>query len=103
MNLRKSLLTIALAGAFAAPFAVSAADVHFNVEVAPPPPVVENFAPRAGYVVVPGYYRYDDHSHQHVWVKGHYEAERHGQHYVAPEWQQHEGHWGLREGHWDHD
>ena len=103
MNLRKSLLTFALAGAFAAPFAAYAADIHFNVDVAPPAPVYENLAPRAGYVVTPGYYRYDESSRHHVWVKGGYERERHGEHYVAPAWQQRDGKWGFNAGHWDHD
>src|SRR5665213_728900 len=103
MNLRKSLLTVALAGAFAAPFAAYAADIHFNVDIAPPAPIVEQLAPRAGYVVIPGYYRFDAKRHAHVWVKGRYERARRGQHYVAPEWQQRDGHWGLGAGHWDHD
>jgi hypothetical protein len=103
MIVRKTLLAIALAGSFVVPFAVHAAGVSVDVDIAPPPPIHEELAPRAGYVVTPGYYKYDAEHHKHVWVKGEYVPERHGEHYVAPEWREKEGRYHFNEGHWDRD
>jgi hypothetical protein len=103
MIVRNTLLSVAIAGLMATPLAAQADNVRFNVQIGPPAPVVEHFAPRHGYVVVPGYYRYDSGHHKHVWVKGHYERERHGYRYVAPEWQERDGRYGLRAGHWERE
>jgi len=103
MNIRKTLLAFAVAGSFASPFAAQAASIRFNVDVAPPAPVYEQMPARAGYVVVPGYYKFDAQRHAHTWVKGKYERARHGQHYVASNWQQQNGHYGFDAGHWDKD
>ena len=86
MNFRKTALAVALAGSFAAPLAVHAGGINIDVDVAPPAAVYEQMPARAGYVVTPGYYRYDSDHRQHVWVKGDYQAERRGEHYVASEW-----------------
>src|SRR5258706_316450 len=48
-------------------------------------------APRSGFVWAPGYYAHRN--GQYVWMKGHYERERHGQYW-------HPGHWVEREGRW---
>ena len=103
MNIRRTLLAAAMAGAFAAPFSAHAANFSVDVDVAPPAPVYEQLPPREGYVVTPGYYRFDADAHRHVWVKGDYERERRGEHYVAPEWRQESGRYHFNEGHWDRD
>ena len=99
MNVRRVLLVAAVAGAFAAP--VYAERFAIDVETAPPAPRHEHMQPRKGYVVTPGYYRYDTDRQHHTWVKGHYQRERHGEHYVAPEWREHEGRYHFNEGHWE--
>ncbi len=101
MDLRRTLLAVALAGSLAGPLAVHAASVE--VDIAPPAPVYEQLPPREGYVVVPGYYRFDADHHRYDWVKGRYEHERHGEHYVAPEWREQNGRYHFSEGHWDRD
>ena len=73
------------------------------VDVAPPAPVYEQLPARAGFVVTPGYYKYDSERHAHTWVKGGYEAERHGEHYVGAEWHAQDGHYQFNEGRWEHD
>jgi hypothetical protein len=103
MNLRKKLWAVALTGAFASPFAVHAANFSVDIDVAPPPAVYEQLPPREGYVVSPGYYRYDADAHRHVWVKGEYVRERKGEHYVGPEWREENGRYHFNEGHWDRD
>ena len=103
MNVRKALLAIALAGSFAAPLAVSAASINFDVDVAPPAPIYEQMPAREGYVVTPGYYQFDAQRHAHTWVKGAYEPKRSGQHYVGATWQQQNGRYGFDAGHWDKD
>jgi hypothetical protein len=103
MNVRKTLLAIALAGSFAAPLAVYSAGINFNVDVAPPAPVYEQLPAREGFVVTPGYYRYDEQRRAHTWVKGEYQPERKGEHFVAPEWKQQDGRYGFAEGRWEHD
>lgn len=103
MIFRKTLLAVAVAGSFALPVAVNAAGISVDIDVAPPAPIHEQLAPRAGYVVSPGYYRFDDEHHKHVWVKGDYLPERRGEHYVAPQWREHEGRYHFDEGRWDRD
>jgi hypothetical protein len=73
------------------------------VDVAPPAPVYEQMPAREGYIVTPGYYRYDAERHAHTWVKGEYAPVRKGEHYVAPEWREQGGHYGFAEGRWEHD
>ncbi len=103
MNVRTTLLAVAVAGSLASPVAVRAANFSVDVEVAPPPPVYEQLAPREGYVVTPGYYRYDADDHRYVWNKGGYERERHGEHYIGPAWREENGRYHFHEGHWDRD
>lgn len=101
MYLRKTFLAIALASAFVAPLAVHAAVVI--VDVAPPAPVYEQMPARDGFVVTPGYYKYDGERHAHTWVKGDYVPERRGEHYVAAEWRAQDGHYQFNEGRWERD
>ncbi len=103
MKLRTTLLALAVAGSLAAPIGARAANFSIDVEVAPPPPIHEELPYRESYIVMPGYYRFDSDTHKHVWVHGHYERERRGEHYVAPEWHEEHGRYHLREGHWDRD
>ena len=88
MNIRKSLLAVALAGSFAVPLSVQAASATLEVDIAPPAPVVEQTTIREGYVYTPGYWRYEEPSHKHVWIKGEYVPERRGEHWVAHEWRE---------------
>ncbi len=103
MNVRTTLLAVAVASSLAGPVAVRAANFSLDVDVAPPPAVYEQLPPREGYVVTPGYYRFDEGTHKYVWNKGGYERERHGEHYVGPEWREEEGRYHFHAGHWDHD
>jgi hypothetical protein len=103
MNVRKSILAVALAGSFAVPFAARAASVNIDVDVAPPPAMVEQSTVRQGYVYTPGYWRWDEPSRHHVWIKGDYVPERRGEHWVAHEWREQNGRYHFNEGHWEHD
>ena len=41
---------------------------------------------------------------RHAWVAGSWVRERHGYHYVEPQWEDnHDGRWRMHPGHWDHD
>ena len=73
-----------------------------EVDVAPPPVVVENAPVREGYIYAPGYWDWDDAQHRHVWRKGEYMREHPGEHYVPYAWEEHEGHYHLNPGHWEH-
>ena len=97
----KTPLVTALAAAFVfASAAVPAANVSVYVGVAPPAPRYEVVpAPRTGYLWAPGYWDYD-HS-KHVWKKGHWEKQRHGEHYSHSEWSNRDGQWVLNRGHWE--
>ena len=103
MNVRRTMLVVAVASSLGAPLAAHAANFSVDVALAPPAAVYEQLPPREGYVVTPGYYRFDADSHKHVWVKGGYERERHGEHYVAPEWREQGGRYHFNEGHWERD
>ena len=102
MYVRKTLLAIALASAFVAPLAVHAASVIVDVDVAPPAPVYERMPAREGFIVTPGYYRFDGERREHTWVKGAYVPERRGERYVASEWRAQDGRYHFNEGHWEH-
>jgi WXXGXW repeat (2 copies) len=56
------------------------------VDVAPPAARYEDAQVRQGYIYAPGYYQWDQSSRQHVWVKGDYQPERRGEHWVAHRW-----------------
>jgi hypothetical protein len=97
--------TICLAAGFAGsllayPLA-GAARVDVDVEIAPPPVVVEDAPVREGYIYAPGYWDWDDVHHRHVWKKGEYIREHPGEHWVPHAWVQHEGRYHLNEGHWE--
>jgi WXXGXW repeat (2 copies) len=103
MNFRKKVLAIALASALVAPFSAYAGTVLI-IDAAPPaPPVFTPMPARQGYIITPGYYRYDADSREPTWVKGDYQAERRGEHYVASEWRAEDGKYHFNEGRWEHD
>ena len=99
MNVRKTFLAIALASAFVAPLAVQAAVIV--VDVAPPAPVYEQMPAREGFIIAPGYYRYDAERREHAWVKGDYLAERRGERYVGAKWRAQDGRYHFNEGYWE--
>ncbi|HTZ88743.1 MAG TPA: hypothetical protein VMA71_00300 [Alloacidobacterium sp.] len=71
------------------------------VRIAPPPVVVEHPGPppRAGYVWVGGYHRWD--GARYVWVPGHYVVPpRPHAVWVPAHWVQRSGGWVLVHGHW---
>ena len=78
----------------------AASNFSVQVNVGPPVPVYEVApAPRAGYLWAQGYWDYD-HGH-HVWRKGHWERERHGDRWSEAQWTERDGHWYLNRGHWE--
>jgi|SRR5579862_2989231 len=91
------LATAVLAGALVAAALPAAAQVY--VQVAPPAPIVETapVSPGAGYVWVPGHYRWD--GSRYVWVKGHYA--NHAGHWCPGGWHHNAARgWWYVEGHW---
>jgi hypothetical protein len=102
MNVRKSLLAVALAGSFAVPLLAQAA-VNIDVDIAPPAAIVEDAPVREGFVYTPGYWQWDEARHHHVWVKGDYVPARRGEHWVGHEWREQNGRYHFNEGHWERD
>lgn len=69
--------------------------------VAPRPPpevVVEQVQPRQGYIWARGYSRWD--GREYVTVRGHWEPNRPGYHYVHPHYEQRGDGWHWRAGVW---
>jgi hypothetical protein len=96
--IRKILLAsaaVAAMGSFSVP-----ASAAIYVDVAPPAPRVEVVpAPRVGYAWAPGYWDWRD--NRHTWTTGHWERERPGYAYVAPEWRERDGHWYMERHGWE--
>ena len=88
----KLLITGLIAASLALPLTAQAR-VYVDVNVAPPAPV--------GYVWAPGYWAWDSGHHHHVWRKGHYIHERHGERWVADQWHEHEGRYRYEPGRWE--
>jgi WXXGXW repeat (2 copies) len=85
------------AGTFLATSVPAAAQVY--ITVAPPAPIVETApaSPGAGYVWVPGYYRWN--GSRYVWVHGHYV--RHAGHWCTGKWHHNAARgWWYAQGHW---
>jgi hypothetical protein len=95
--MKKQVLT-AVCGFF---LAVGAANAQIVVRIGPPPPrpVEVVPAPRAGFVWVPGFHRWD--GHRYVWVRGHYaHPPRRGQVWYPGEWRAERGGQVWHEGYW---
>ena len=109
--IKNSLLTALAAAAISMPALIAPAmvtpaaaqvDLNVSIGVPPPAPVYEAVpAPRAGYAWAPGFWRWD--GGRHVWVGGHWMAERPGYHWVPDRWAHVEGGWRHETGHWDHE
>jgi hypothetical protein len=102
MNTVKTLLAVGFAASSLVYPLAGAARVDVDVEIAPPPVVVEHPRHREGYVYAPGYWEWDEAHHHHVWKKGRYMAERSGEHWVPHAWVERDGRYYLNEGHWEH-
>jgi hypothetical protein len=108
MTLKLALLAglgLASAAATYAPPAMAAGQVAVRVGVgigvAPPPPRFERLPPpRRGYVWAPGYWRWEQRAHRHVWVGGHWLRARHGYYYHRARWVHQGRHWRFRDGYW---
>ena len=73
-----------------------------TIDTAPPAARVETPGPvREGQVWAPGYWNYEN--DRHVWVDGRYVESRPEQRYVAPRWEQSNGHWTLYPEQWVRD
>ncbi|MGZ5035431.1 MAG: YXWGXW repeat-containing protein [Usitatibacter sp.] len=97
---RKLLVAALLASSIGIIPAAASAAVGIYLDVAPPAPRYEVVpAPRAGYVWAPGFW--DWRGGRHVWVRGHWERERHGYHWNPSRWEEHDGRWVLNRGGWD--
>jgi WXXGXW repeat (2 copies) len=97
---RKALLLglMMAAGAVAAP-TIASAGVAIDIDVAPPPVRVEAVPPpQVGMVWAQGFWEWRGGAH--VWVPGHYIAERRGYHWVGDAWVQRGPHWHHEPGHW---
>ena len=64
------------------------ARVDIDVDLAPPPVVVEDAPPREGYIYAPGYWDWDDGGHRGEYVENHP-----GDRWVGHALVQREGHW----------
>lgn len=64
----------------------------------PPPVIVEQVQPRPGYVWARSYYRWD--GRRYATVRGHWEPNRPGYHYVHPHYEQRGDGWHWRAGVW---
>jgi hypothetical protein len=95
--IRKLLLAGVVASALGSIAVPASAQIY--VQVAPPAPMHEVVpAPRAGYVWAPGYY--DWRNNRHVWVAGHWVAERPGYAYMTPRWVERDGRWYMERRGW---
>ncbi len=83
--------------AFPAP-AIARTVVGVSIGVAPPPVRVEHVHVRAGYVLAPGYWRWN--GRRHVWVGGRAIVARPGYRYVGAGWVHAGPHWHFRRGGW---
>ncbi|MEO8998549.1 MAG: hypothetical protein ABI227_01775 [Rhodanobacter sp.] len=64
----------------------------------PPPIIVEEVAPRPGYIWARSYWRWD--GRNYVAERGHWEPVRRGYHYQHPHWEQRNDGWHMHVGVW---
>lgn len=92
---------IALSVLLALAMIPAASYAQVAIRIGPPAPVVENPGPppRAGFVWIGGYHRWDgDH---YVWVHGHWgRPPRAGAVWIPAHWAHRHGRWIMIEGHW---
>ena len=103
MRTLSTCLAVGFAGSLLAYPLAGAARVDIDVEVAPPPVVIEDAPPRAGYIYTPGYWDWDADQHRHVWKKGEYKEERRGERWVPYKWEERNGRYHMNEGHWERE
>ena len=98
--MRKSLIAAFVTSlAMLATTASAKVDVDFNVNLAPPPVIVEEVPPpRVGYVWAPGYWEWR--GERHHWRKGHWIKERPGFVWEPPHWIERNGRWHFVPGQW---
>ena len=95
-------LGLGLGASAYAPDAAARTQISVGINVAPPAPRYEVVPPpRVGYVWAPGYWAWDSGHHHHIWRKGHYIHERHGERWVADRWSEHEGRYRYEPGRWE--
>ena len=72
------------------------------VDIAPPPPLVEEYgpAPGPGFVWIGGYWGWA--GGRHEWVRGHWERGRAGERWVPHRWVHERDGWHMSQGHWEH-
>ena len=99
MNVSKTLFAAGFAGSLLAFPLASVARV--DVDIAPPPLVVEDAPVREGYIYAPGYWDWDDVHHHYSWKRGEYLRNRPGEHWVPHAWSEHDGRYHFSGGHWD--
>ncbi|MEP6996751.1 MAG: hypothetical protein ABI900_03830 [Betaproteobacteria bacterium] len=102
MHARHKLLAVGFTAASLALPLSAQARVDVDINIAPPPPRYEVVPrPRVGFVWAPGYWVWDGRHHRHVWRRGYYIRERHGQHWVPHQWVDRNGRWHYAPGHWE--
>ncbi len=95
------VLTVTLGGCIIAEPAPRRYYVGEPVEVAPPPPRVEEYgpAPGPGFVWIGGYWGWA--GGRHEWVGGHWEHEHRGERWVPHRWVRERDGWHQSRGHWE--
>lgn len=102
MDRFKTLLEAGLAGSLLAFPLLGMARVDIDVDLAPPPVVVEDVPLHEGYIYAPGYWDWDDAGHHYVWKHGEYMENHPGDRWVNHAWVQREGRYHFNPGHWEH-
>ena len=103
MNVRRTLLALALAGCAGGVLAPVPAQADVYVRFGPPAPRYEAVPVMPpGWVWVPGYWNWS--GHRYVWVRGRRVHAHPGRHWVQPRWvEDRHGRWRHHGGHWDRD
>lgn len=69
----------------------------YEVQEEPPPPQYVTVQPRPGHVWIRGHYEWRN---RWVWVPGHWERARAGQHWVPGKWERRGNRWVWQKGYW---
>lgn len=100
MDPLKALFATGVAGSLLAFPLATSARVDIDVDIAPPPAVVEDAPLRPGYVYTPGYWDWDDAHHRYDWRRGEYRRAQPGERWVPHAWLEHDGRYHFERGHW---